>query len=198
MKSSYVRTKLLEAYNTTGYRASVAVRENEKKHYHLKRAMVISWMIMERKISVCHVCGAEVKCFADHMAGANKQLNYKKQKLSYRSTVLGSGLNCSSHTLLVTCCTLYAVWTSFVPLWNIWACTRIQHVHEIIDEHLWFLDISSRQRLSVSANMTTDKSVWAKMASDRPCHQNTKQERKEGPAQLALEPAQHTLLDVVT
>jgi len=37
---------------------------------------------MERKISICHVCGAEVKRFADHMAGVHKRLDYKKEKVS--------------------------------------------------------------------------------------------------------------------
>jgi len=37
---------------------------------------------MDRKVCVCHICGAEVKRFAEHMASAHRIVNNKKERVS--------------------------------------------------------------------------------------------------------------------
>jgi len=40
---------------------------------------------MERKVQICHLCGVEMKRFAEHISTAHKIRDYKKEKVSYYS-----------------------------------------------------------------------------------------------------------------
>ena len=38
--------------------------------------------VMNRRVTVCHICGLEIKRFSDHIAAAHNRLNYRKEKVS--------------------------------------------------------------------------------------------------------------------
>jgi len=44
---------------------------------------------MERKTTVCHVCGVKTKRFAEHIASAHRIIDYKKEKVSSLNFVYG-------------------------------------------------------------------------------------------------------------